>query len=204
MDAKWILKGLVESLFVVASILLALAVDEWAQNREYEDLALQTLEIFDQEIRQNRARIADLGPYHGGIRDLLAQMMAFDEERLDVRPIVEGLEAPVLLNTAWETALATGALTHMDFRMVSALSLTYSLQEGFESRAGLQRPRFAAPENLDARQRRQQVADAYDYVLDLTQGESDLLAVFDEALDVIGAALGREALPRPGSEGSDG
>ena len=50
MDPKWILKGLVESSFVVASILMALAVDEWAQNKEYEDLASQSLEIFEREI----------------------------------------------------------------------------------------------------------------------------------------------------------
>jgi hypothetical protein len=74
MDAKWILKGLVESVFVVASILLALAVDEWAQNREYAELADQSLVIFEREIRQNRARIENASPYHQGIRDLLGQM----------------------------------------------------------------------------------------------------------------------------------
>jgi len=189
MDPKWILKGLVESAFVVASILMALAVDEWAQNKEYEDLARQSLQIFDREIRQNRARLADVGPYHGGIRDLLGQMAALDEEGLDVRPIVEGLESPVLLSTAWETALATGALTHMDFETVSALSLTYSIQDEFEL-GGPALPRFSSPETITAAQNRQQVSDASRYVMDLTQGESELLAVYDEVLDVIEKALG--------------
>jgi hypothetical protein len=197
-DPKWILKGLVESVFVVASILLALAVDEWAQNKEYEELADQTLVIFQREIVQNRARLVDVSPYHGGIRDLLGQMSAIEEENLDVRPFFEGLDPPVLLNTAWETALATGALTHMDFEIVSALSLTYSIQEGFQERVGDRRPSFAPPEILSAPQRRQQVSEAHAYVMDLTRGETELIAVYDEALTLIAQALGRA-----GAEGDD-
>ena len=202
MDPKWILKGLVESSFVVASILMALAVDEWAQNKEYEDLASQSLEIFEREIGQNRARLVDVGPYHGGIRDLLGQMAALDEEGLDVRPIVEGLESPVLLSTAWETALATGALTHMDFQTVSALSLTYSIQEEFEE-GGPSLPRFFSPETISAAENRQQVSEAFRYLMDLTQGESELLAVYDEVLEVIEEALDRDAtVPEGDSIGS--
>jgi hypothetical protein len=197
MDPKWILKGLVESSFVVASILMALAVDEWAQNKEYEDLASQSLEIFEREILQNRARLADVGPYHGGIRDLLGQMAAMDEEGLDVRPIVEGLESPVLLSTAWETALATGALTHMEFQTVSALSLTYSIQEEFEQ-GGPSLPRFSSPETISAAQNRQQLSEAFRYVMDLTQGESELVAVYDEVLEVIDEALNREPTAQVG------
>ncbi len=189
MEARWILKGLVESVLVVASILLALAVDEWAQDQEYQELANQTLVIFQRELVQNRARLVDVSPYHGGIRDLLAQMAAIEEENLDVRPFFEGLDPPVLLSTAWETALATGALTHMDFEIVSALSLTYSIQEGFQERVGDRRPSFAPPEILSASQRRQQVTEARDYVVVLTRGESELTAVYDEALNLIAQAL---------------
>jgi hypothetical protein len=190
MDPKWILKGLVESVLVVGSILLALAVDEWSQSKEYADLADQTLAIFDNEIRQNRARIADLSPYHQGIRDLLGQMMGQEAGQLDVRPIVEGFEAPVLLNTAWETALATGALTHMGVDVVSALSLTYSIQEGFEERTRADRPRFQGPGTLSSAQNREQVADAYQYVASIARAEAELLSVFDQALEVIHGARG--------------
>ena len=185
MDAKWILKGLVESLFVVGSILLALAVDEWAQNREYAELADQSLGIFEREIRQNRARLEDAAPYHQGIRDLLGQMRELPEARMDIRSVMEGLTPPVLLNTAWETSLATGALTHMEFEVVSALSLTYSIQEGFANRTRLERPRFSAPESLSAQESREQVEEAYDYVSALARDESELLSVFDQALELI-------------------
>lgn len=185
MDSRWILKGLVESVLVVGSILLALALDEWAQDQEYAELADQSLGIFEREISQNRARLEDAAPYHMGIRDLLGQMRALPESRMDVASILEGLHPPVLLNTAWETALATGALTHMEFEVVSALSLTYSIQESFASRTRVERPPLSSSSTLTAREVSEQLEAAYDYVSALSQDESELLAVYDQALEMI-------------------
>lgn len=185
MDSRWILRGLVESVFVVASILLALAVDEWAQNKEYAELANQSLGIFEREIRQNKARLEDAAPYHMGIRDLLSQMRSMPESRMEIGSIMEGLNPPVLLNTAWETALATGALTHMDFEVVSALSLTYSIQDDFQNRSRSDRPRFTSSQGLAPGQARAQVDEAYEYVSGLSQDESQLIAVYDQALEMV-------------------
>jgi hypothetical protein len=170
---------------VVASILLALAVDEWAQDRVHTDLASQSLGIFEREIRQNQARLADASPYHQGIRDLLAQMPP-EGESPDLRNVMAGLSLPVLQNTAWETSLATGALTHMEFEVVSALSLTYSIQAGFESRSRMDRPRFTGPVHGTS-QRGARVEEAYDYVAGLAREESELLSVYDQALELIRA-----------------
>lgn len=184
MDTRWILKGIVESVFVVGSILLALAVDGWAQDREYAELADQSLGIFEREIRRNRESVVDGRPYHTGIRDLLGGMRVETSAPSELASILEGLSPPVLLNTAWETALATGALTHMEFEVVSALSLTYSIQETFTDRARGDRPRFSAgavtPAEGVAR-----VDDAYEYVATLVQDEAELIAVYDQALELI-------------------
>lgn len=185
MEFKWIIKGLIESIFVVGSILMALAVDEWSQNKDYAEIAGQSLGIFEGEIRRNQARLEDVAPYHRGIGDLLSQMRMMPEEVTDVRSIMEGLTPPVLLNTAWETALATGALTHMDFEVVSALSLTYSIQEGFESRSRLERPRFSGVEGISHARAQEQLDEAYEYVAGLTRDESELLTVFHQALELI-------------------
>ena len=190
MEFKWIIKGLVESIFVVASILMALAVDEWSQDRDYAELADQSLVIFQREIVQNHARLEDAAPYHQGIRDLLSQMRSMPGNSMDVRSIMEGLEAPILLNTAWETALATGALTHMEFEVVSALSLTYSIQEAFESRGRLDKPRFVGPEGLTPTQVQGQLEEAHEYVAALTRDEVELLTVFNQALEMITAHRG--------------
>lgn len=190
LDFRWILKGVIESIFVVASILLALAVDEWAENRDYAELADQSLGIFEQEISQNQARLEDAAPYHQGIRDFLAQARTYEEGTADVRSVMEGLETPVLLNSAWETALATGALTHMEVEVVSALSLTYSLQESFEERSRLDRPRLVSSSNLSRQESMAQLQEAYEYVATLAREESELRTVFSQALETIRAHRG--------------
>jgi len=197
MDVKWILKGLVESAFVVASILAALAMDEYSQNREYADLADQSLLIFEREIQQNQSRLADVSPYHDGIRQLLGQMRTVDSSPMDVRSVMEGLTPPVLLNTAWETALATGALTHIEFELVSALSLTYSIQDDFEERSRVERPRFVGPETLTEFQNRQQIDRAHEYVSALSRDEAELLSVFDQALRTIAEHRGHTGTHEP-------
>jgi len=183
--SEWLVKGLVESVFVVGSILMALAVDEWAENRGYAELADQTLGIFEREITQNRARLDDAAPYHRGIRDLLQQMLSSPDMGVDVRDVVEGLETPPLLRTAWETALATGALTHMEFEVVSALSLTYSIQDAFMQRSRIERPRIGPGEGMGPAQLADQTREAYDYVASLAADEAELLTVFQQALEVI-------------------
>ncbi len=94
MESKWIIKGFVQSVLVVGSILMALAFDEWAENQDFAELADQSLRIFEREVSQNRARLEDGAPYHRGIRDILAQTRISPEGTMDVRSIKEGLEAP--------------------------------------------------------------------------------------------------------------
>jgi len=187
---EWILKAVVESILVVGSILLALALDEWAEEREYAELADQSLGIFEQEILQNRARVEDVAPFHRGILDLVNQMRFAEPTAMELRGVTEGVEPPVLLDTAWETALATGALTHMEVGVVSALSLTYSIQDRFTSQMRTERPArivgdMGSPGALDGR-----VQAAFEYLAALTSGESELMAVYDQALEMIRAHRG--------------
>lgn len=193
LKSEWLLKGLVESFFVVGSILLALAVDSWAENRDFAELADQSLGIFEQEIVRNRAALDEVSPFHTGIRDLLEQMLNGSEVQAELRNVMEGLETPVLLNTAWETALATGALTHIDVQIVSALSLTYSIQERFAQESQAQRPPLTPTANLPEAQLRERVRAAHDYMVSLTRGESELMTVLGEALELIRAHRGSTA-----------
>jgi hypothetical protein len=127
----WLTRVLVESVLVVGSILLALTMDNWAEDRENEELAQRSLINFEREVAQNLARLEDVTPFHAGLRSVLANL---DESGLDgtsttFRDVLEGFQPAILLSTAWETAVASGALSHMEFDIVSALSLTYGVQE---------------------------------------------------------------------------
>lgn len=193
----WILRAIVESVLIVASIILALAVDEWRENRQNEELATQSLAIFEREIRQNLARVQDAAPYHAGLRDVVARMATRDASSADLRSVMEGLQPTVLLNTAWETALATGALTHMHFEVVSALSLTYGLQERFtqESRSDL--PRVSASPGMSPGLVGDQIAQAQSYLTSLARNEQELQSVYRQALEVIRARTGGAQGPDP-------
>jgi hypothetical protein len=185
---EWLLRVSIESVLIVISILLALAVDQWRENRSNRLLARQSLQIFEREVRRNLTALEEVIPYHTGLRDVAVAMAAQPERVVEVRSIVEGLKPVVLLNTAWETALATGALRHIDVETVSALSLTYSMQQRFreEVRAGL--PRLLPSGDADAREMQQAIA----YLTEMGRSEDELRGVYLQALEVITQAIGAD------------
>lgn len=184
---EWVVRATIESALIVGSILLALAVDEWRDDRQHQELAGQALESFAREIRQNRVRVEDAAPYHRGLQQVMARMAHGEggTSAADLRSVVEGLEPTVLLNTAWETALATGALNYMSYETVSALSLTYSLQERFEefSRSGM--PDLNSLANVSDDELRVGIQRALSYVQELSQREQELIGIYGQALQHI-------------------
>ena len=186
---EWLLRVSIESVLIVISILLALAVDQWRENRSNRLLARQSLQIFEREVRRNLNALEEVIPYHNGLRDVAVAMAAEPERVVELRSIVEGFKPVVLLNTAWETALATGALRHIDVETVSALSLTYSMQQRFreEVRAGL--PRLLPGADANAREMQHAIA----YLTEMGRSEDELRGVYLQALEVITQATGPDA-----------
>ena len=194
-----------ESLLIIVSILVALALDEWRDDQNNEQNIDQALSNFISEIQQNKARVDDAAPFNRGLRDVLTRRQALGE--IDsVRTFIgniESYEPVVLQSTAWETAIATGALAKMDYDLVSALSLTYSLQNRYQqvSRNGaneLTSPQNLSEENLDLA-----VYNAIRYLNDVTSMETELGAVYLEAEMVIQAARGEPVPVRPDESASD-
>ena len=60
-----------ESALIVLSILVALGLDEWRQNREDEENVQLALSNFASELLQNQARIEDAAPFNRGLRNVL-------------------------------------------------------------------------------------------------------------------------------------
>ncbi len=121
----------ISRVLVVGSILLALALDEWNEDLEFQDLADRSLVNFEREIQQNRLRLEDVTLFHVGLRDVLVGMDSSGDAvpATTIRNIMEGFQPAILVSTAWETAVATGALGYMDYDVVAGLSLSYNLQE---------------------------------------------------------------------------
>ncbi len=188
----WFMRLVVESFAVVFSILLALSMDQWVEDQEHEELAQKSLASFERELDQNRARLEDLAPFHRGLRDVLARMESDHEIRTmaELRAVVgfEPLRPPFLTDDAWQTAVATGALTYMHFETVSALSLTYSLQQRFRDQVGSTLPELIRLGPSITTDVRDVVRYTVDYLTEVTSGEEDLKTVYEQALEVVRAA----------------
>ncbi len=187
----WISRVLVESLLVVGSILLALALDEWNEGQDYQDLATLSLVNFEREIQQNRLRLEDVTPFHVGLRDVLANMDAGGAavSTTTIRNILEGFQPALLVSTAWETAVATGALGYMDYDVVAGLSRTYNLQEQLVtlSRSGMNDLLMGG---FRSGETDLLIYTANRYVRELTEAEQGLQVVYDLVLGLISETIG--------------
>lgn len=182
---EWLLRVSVESLLIVLSILLALAVDEWREGRSNEELARQSLQIFAQEIVQNLAVMEDAVPYHMGLQQVVAEMAADAGRVVEVHSIVEGLQPTVLQNTAWEAALATNAFRHMDVNTVSKLSRMYGMQQRFHDETTVRRPEIFVTNATTDAQQLEQMEHALRYLTEVVRAEQGLLDVYLLALEEI-------------------
>ena len=148
----WLPRVLFESLLITVSILAALALDEWRDDRQDAENVQKSLSNFLSEIQQNKATIDDVAPFNKGLRHVLSrrQEVRTIESVTQFVNMIESYNSVVLRSTAWETALATGSLGKMDYNLVSALSLTYGLQNRYQelNRTGISE--LTSPQNLSA------------------------------------------------------
>ena len=188
--AVWLPRVLFESALIVLSILVALGLDEWREDRQDEETVQLALSNFSSELTQNQTRIDDAAPFNRGLRSVLRNRYEEDDiGSVDEFVNMVGSYAPVVLqSTAWETALATGSLAKMEYSLVSALSLTYSLQNRYllASRSGM--AELTSPQNLSEERLNLAVYNSIRYLDDITSMEEELGVIYAEAFAVIQTA----------------
>ena len=172
------------------SILLALGVRAWQDGREVEQLIARSLTSFQYEITQNRSRIDDLYRYHAGLQSVLAETDVHSNPSAseDIRNVLDSLQSAPLLTSAWDTALATGALSEMDYELVFVLSLTYSYQQRFQT---LYNTRLTDAFDLTTADNVLPLrlsTNANRYLAELTTAEAELLAAYDQATELLAAS----------------
>jgi hypothetical protein len=169
------------------SILLALGLDEWRENRQTEETIQQALSNFLSEIEQNKARVDDAAPFNKGLHDVIERRAALGEITSIAQfiSIMDSYSPVVLQSTAWETALATGSLANMDYGLVSALSLTYGLQSRYEQTNREASARLTSPQNISTDTLDLAIYNSLQYLEDVTSMETELGVVYEEASAVI-------------------
>jgi len=179
----WLPRVLFESALITVSILLALGLDEWREDRQDEEMIEQAMSNFLSEIRQNQARVEDAAPFNRGLQNVLSNRYA-DGDITSIAEfigIVESYTPVVLQSTAWETALATGSVSKMDYNLVSALSLTYGLQNRYQQTSRTGMSDLTSPQNLSADRLELAIYNSVRYLGDVTAMETELDVVYEEA-----------------------
>ena len=119
---------LLEAFFVVFAVVVALAVDEWNEDRELQARVERAQASVQAELRANRAELEST-------RESVATLFAGVHERVEALRAGEtpqgwdaGATLPDFSDAAWETARVTGAVAHMDYAWVLEVARVYQTQ----------------------------------------------------------------------------
>lgn len=127
--------ALFEAAFVVLGVVLALAANEWRQNKADIAQANTALSEIVRELAANRHAVATALDYHRGLVERIEQV-ADTPAKLNLRDFNRGFIAPAQVHrTAWSSAAEIGALTHMPYESVLVLSRVYAQQEYYQEQA---------------------------------------------------------------------
>jgi len=104
---------------------------------------------------------------------------------IEFRNTMEALQPIVLTSSAWQTAVATGALGRMDFELVSALTLTYNTQLRFDDNYRSVLRTLLAPTSLQAQNLELTAYNTSRFVLEVTAGEAELSVYYQQTLSIL-------------------
>lgn len=108
-------------LSIIVGVLIALAVDEWNEDRENMGRANTALVNIRSEVQKNLSILESLHP-----RNIEAYNVVLSEETTDdSSQIVPGLQ---LQDVAWQTLMRTGISVHVDYEDLYEIAELYSIQ----------------------------------------------------------------------------
>ena len=132
---------LLEALFVVLGVVLALGANEWREQFNNARHAERALEGIQEELRTNREAVASALDYHLHLADTLRHFIPRTNgtpptQQPDNRLFSRGFVSPAtVLSTAWDVANVTDAVSYMAYDDVLLLSRTYASQQNYEHQA---------------------------------------------------------------------
>ncbi|HVF72259.1 MAG TPA: hypothetical protein VM940_11690 [Chthoniobacterales bacterium] len=131
--ARWLPRALFESLFIVLSILLALAVNEWRDKQARITRVAEARASFANEIRANRDLLLS-DPILAHHRKLQAEYRKLNEDgSIEPGSVFDtGIHPAALRDAAWRSFSASGTLVDFAPADVILLSDIYRAQEDLE------------------------------------------------------------------------
>jgi hypothetical protein len=172
----------IDSVLIVFSILLALAVNAWWSGREDRARVGQALAYLDAEVASNREMVRGVLPYHQELVQIFAQALT-EEGPLDVEYLreagFEGFRPPGFVRAAWEAALAGGVPGLMDFEDVSLLGQVYSKQDRVDRLSTDGLLAMVGPGAFRADNFASLMTQAMGHTIDLVFAQEELLELYD-------------------------
>jgi len=173
-----------ESILVVLSILLALWLDERQNDQESQELAVRSLENFSIELAQNKSRVEFVSTTHQALGQLLEERSKTGEPTtiVEYRGYLDFMDSIALTSNAWDTAVAAGALTSLDYSLVAALSLTYNTQTRFDTTYNSTLQELLSPGNMTEQNLEITIYSLSRFATDMARSEIELGFYYEEAL----------------------
>lgn len=183
-----------EVVLISAGVFLGLMGEQWRERSEHRELAEESLRRFRTEIITNRTALLSRKDYHATLKQELTTYFGSDAPMTAERfgqtvHMTSGISPVFFEQAAWDLALATQALAHIDADLAFALSRVYTTQQAY---AELQRAIVQATiygqswtQNLDGVMR-----SILNYMGDVSYFDPTLLKAYDEVLPHIDRALG--------------
>ena len=184
---KWLPQALFEATMILFGFLLYFTLEGWKDDQKTEHLIAYSINHFENEIKQNNLRIKDVMVFHKGIQQVLQN--ANFNSIAEFRNIMDAMKPIVLSNSAWETAVATGALAHMDFELVSALTLTYNMQTRFDENYRATVRTLLLPNSLTEQNLELALYATTYFVTEVTAQEADLAIFYNQMLIMLRSRL---------------
>ena len=126
----------VETFAVLLGVSVALLVSDWQADRDGRARAATARASLVEEVRANRAAVAEAFAYHSALLDSLGPRMGPAGRAPSVRLFTRGFIHPARpVRTAWDAAAATGAVSFLPYGEVLTFSRLYASQDEYDDGA---------------------------------------------------------------------
>jgi type II secretory pathway pseudopilin PulG len=185
-DRTWLTQLIIQPIMIVLSILAALAVNNWQQDRDLAKRVADARTAFANEISVNKQMLLAAGhlPHHQKLRTEYAE--AKSKGAPDPRTLFDtGLHPAPLRDSVWRMLSGTDTLMHLPPEVVVSLTDIYGLQKTIEnSNAAFINSLLTPRSDRDTPAYAKDVTVSVSMFLeDLVPAEDRLLRFYDKALD---------------------
>jgi hypothetical protein len=129
----WLPRALLEASLIVLSVLLALVLNAWREDRQQAERVEVALQSVRAELRENLQSMERARANHRAMQDALKTYAARGESP-PKSIYLGGIFSPALVHSAaWESARETGATATFPYELMLALSRLYGEQARYQA-----------------------------------------------------------------------